>query len=137
MPFSRGSSQPRDQTQVSCIVDGFFTAEPPGKLILLALLLAKGGLAPGYAFLGRGLVSSTHLPTLPQASDKLMLLRKTPSDRGCPSPLVHPWHRLRCSGTYSHWTTAPSTSFLLVALNAQWCDWSPSVYKHHGSVGSV
>ena len=61
MPFSRGSSQPRDQTQVSCIVDGFFTAEPPGKLILLALLLAKGGLAPGYAFLGRGLVSSTHL----------------------------------------------------------------------------
>ena len=24
-PFSRGSSQPRDQTQVSCIVDRFFT----------------------------------------------------------------------------------------------------------------
>ena len=24
-PFSRGSSQPRDQTQVSCIVGGFFT----------------------------------------------------------------------------------------------------------------
>ena len=24
-PFSRGSSQPRDQTQVSHIVDGFFT----------------------------------------------------------------------------------------------------------------
>ena len=24
-PFSRGSSQPRDQTQVSCIADGFFT----------------------------------------------------------------------------------------------------------------
>ena len=25
MPFSRGSSQPRDQTQVSCITGGFFT----------------------------------------------------------------------------------------------------------------
>ena len=25
-PFSRGSSQPRDQTQVSCIVGGFFTS---------------------------------------------------------------------------------------------------------------
>ena len=24
--FSRGSSQPRDQTQVSCIVGGFFTS---------------------------------------------------------------------------------------------------------------
>ena len=24
IPFSRGSSQPRDQTQVSCIADGFF-----------------------------------------------------------------------------------------------------------------
>ena len=25
-PFSRGSSQPRDRTQVSCIADGFFTS---------------------------------------------------------------------------------------------------------------
>ena len=30
MPFSRGSSQPRDQTQVSCMAGGFFTrSEPP------------------------------------------------------------------------------------------------------------
>ena len=28
---SRGSSQARDQTHVSCIAGGFFTAEPPGK----------------------------------------------------------------------------------------------------------
>ena len=26
LPFSRGSSQPRDQTQVSCIAGGFFTS---------------------------------------------------------------------------------------------------------------
>ena len=26
VPFSRGSFQPRDQTQVSCIADGFFTS---------------------------------------------------------------------------------------------------------------
>jgi len=29
--FSRASSLPRDQTRVSCLADGFFTAEPPGK----------------------------------------------------------------------------------------------------------
>ena len=35
MPFSRGSSLPRDQARVSCsscIAGGFFTAEPLGKL---------------------------------------------------------------------------------------------------------
>ena len=26
VPFSRGSSQPRDQTQVSCTASGFFTS---------------------------------------------------------------------------------------------------------------
>ena len=31
MPFSRGFSQPRDQTSISCIADGFLTSEPPGK----------------------------------------------------------------------------------------------------------
>ena len=30
-PFSRGSSQPRNRTWVSCIVGRFFTTEPPGK----------------------------------------------------------------------------------------------------------
>ena len=29
--FSRGSSQPRDQTCISCIMGRFFTTEPPGK----------------------------------------------------------------------------------------------------------
>ena len=31
-PFSRGSPQPRDQTQVSCIAGDSLPAEPPGKL---------------------------------------------------------------------------------------------------------
>ena len=31
MSFSRGSSQLRDQTRISCIAGRFFTAEPPGK----------------------------------------------------------------------------------------------------------
>ena len=31
MPSSRGSSQPRNETQVSCIAGRFFTTEPPGK----------------------------------------------------------------------------------------------------------
>ena len=33
MPSYRGSSQPRDQTCVSCMAGGFFTSEPPGKPI--------------------------------------------------------------------------------------------------------
>ena len=33
--FSRGSSQPRDQTRVSCITGGFFTTEPLGKTLSL------------------------------------------------------------------------------------------------------
>ena len=41
IPFSRGSSQTRDRTQVSCIAGRFFTSEKPGKppppLPLLAL----------------------------------------------------------------------------------------------------
>ena len=31
IPFSRGFSQPRDQTRVSCITGRFFTTEPPRK----------------------------------------------------------------------------------------------------------
>ena len=34
MPFSRGSSQPRDQTPVSSNAGGFFTTEPLVKLLL-------------------------------------------------------------------------------------------------------
>ena len=36
------SSQPRDQTKVSCIASGFFTNEPPGKPIkYISILLCK------------------------------------------------------------------------------------------------
>ena len=31
MPSSRGFSRHRDETHISCTVDGFFTTEPPGK----------------------------------------------------------------------------------------------------------
>ena len=34
IPFSRGSSQSRDRTQVSCTASRFFTPEPPGKPII-------------------------------------------------------------------------------------------------------
>ena len=34
IPFSRGSSLPRDQTQVSHIAGGFVTAEPPGNRLV-------------------------------------------------------------------------------------------------------
>ena len=49
--FSRGSSQPRDQTQVSCIAGGFFTAEPPEKPPQSVQLLSHVGIfsSPGTA----------------------------------------------------------------------------------------
>ena len=32
--FSRSLPQPRDWTHISCLASGFFTAEPPGKLLM-------------------------------------------------------------------------------------------------------
>ena len=45
MPFSRGSSQPKDRTHVfcsSCIAGRFFTAEPPGKPWCQKTLILSG-----------------------------------------------------------------------------------------------
>ena len=39
--FSRGSSQPRDWTQVPCIAGGFFTSEPPGKPKSLSMIVSR------------------------------------------------------------------------------------------------
>ena len=50
MPSSRGSSQTRDQTQVSCTAGGFVTVEPPGKpyfrhlAYVLGMAVDQGGL---------------------------------------------------------------------------------------------
>ena len=54
MPFSRGSSLLRNQTQVSCIAGGFFTTEPPAKSYTCVLR------NPRQAPPGSG---STHLKT--------------------------------------------------------------------------
>jgi len=43
MPSSRGSSQPRNQTRISCIAGRFFTSEPPGKPRMITLLSAFKG----------------------------------------------------------------------------------------------
>ena len=39
MPSSRGSSQPRTQTRISCIAGEFFTPEPSGKHSDFSLLI--------------------------------------------------------------------------------------------------
>ena len=44
IPWSRGSSQSRDQTPVSCIAGRFFTAEPPGKPCSTSFLAYKSPL---------------------------------------------------------------------------------------------
>ena len=49
IPFSRGSSRPRDGTHIPCVshalADGFFTTIPPGKLLLPQ---RPSNLAPRY-----------------------------------------------------------------------------------------
>ena len=51
MPFSRGSSQPRDRrTCISRIAGGFFTSRPPGKLIYRLLGLSRGLASPWQAY---------------------------------------------------------------------------------------
>ena len=42
IPYSRGSSWPRDWTRVSCLAGGFFTTEPHEKSLLEILLDLKG-----------------------------------------------------------------------------------------------
>ena len=51
--FSRGSSPPRDQTQVSCIIGKFLTTEPPGKPLNWDLKDKQGLTRKGRASKGR------------------------------------------------------------------------------------
>ena len=86
VPFSRGSSQPRDQTHVSCIAGGFFTTEPPGKShkrrIPLAVVLPRPGRGAG---------------TLIPSAQRLVWAAKQPlgsvvSDSLQPHELYNPWN---------------------------------------------
>ena len=52
--FSRGSSQPKDQTHISCLAGRFFTTMPPGKpfhvlLYLILIIILKGKYYPHFA----------------------------------------------------------------------------------------
>jgi len=46
-PFSRRSSQPRDQTQVFCIVSRFLTIKPPGKAHSIVTIYFIGSMRDG------------------------------------------------------------------------------------------
>ena len=50
IPFSRGSSQPKDRTQVSFTAGGFLPAEPQGKPIVCRELCPKL-MCPGFFLL--------------------------------------------------------------------------------------
>ena len=50
-PFPRGSSQPRDQTQVSCIADKFFTTELSGKPLWEVSMIQGWGLQKSFLWL--------------------------------------------------------------------------------------
>ena len=65
IPFSRGSSRPRDQTCISsdsCTAGGFFTAEPPGEVPDYLL----GNISSLYLFMGAMKNLSRGWKSLPQ-----------------------------------------------------------------------
>ena len=72
MPSSRGSSRPRDQTQVSCIAVRFFTVEPLGKPCLL--LEDKEGEAQIHTFAEFTLLMSRDQETSLQAQSSVQVL---------------------------------------------------------------
>ena len=86
IPFSKGSSQPRDWTQVSCTVGRFFTLWPTRKalintttillqnLLISSLNYFKGLLTSPASYTFRWLHSVSHLQTLKCKSDHTMFL---------------------------------------------------------------
>ena len=58
IPSSRGSSRPRDETQVSCIVEDSLPSEPPGKPLWCSLPGAGGWGARGLQNAARPSIKS-------------------------------------------------------------------------------
>ena len=108
--FSRGSSWPRDQFQVSCTAGRFFTIEPPGKPKLLLLsrfsrawLCATPQTAasthqapPSLGFSRQEYWSGLPLPSPMRESEKWKWSHSVMSDSSGPqglepTRLLHPW----------------------------------------------
>ena len=64
MPSSRGSSRPRDHTQVSCIAGGFLTTEPLGKPTLLICTYKRNLSAQESEVTGPGAMTILQEPEL-------------------------------------------------------------------------
>ena len=55
IPFSRGSSRPRDQIHIPALAGGFFTAEPPEKSCILQFKEKRGRAAVSRVWKGEGI----------------------------------------------------------------------------------
>ena len=111
-PFSRGSSHPRDGTQVSCITGGFFTSRATresqeywnGQPIPSAADLPDPGIEPRVSCIARGFFTRDLLSCWPWR-DTLSL--------SFPHPSMHP-QRLPCVCSWSKYSQAPT-------LERAWC----------------
>ena len=87
--YSRGSAQPRDQTQVSCAAGGFFTIKPPGKPMRAGVVVQS----PNRARLFATPWTAAHQVSLPltisQSLTKFMSLESV-----MPSNHLILWHPL-------------------------------------------
>ena len=89
MPSSRGSSQLRDQTQVSCIVGGFFTAELPGKPNLGMLVVKNLPINAGDSRDAGSVPGGERSPGGGHDNPLQYFCLKNPMDRGAWWAMVH------------------------------------------------
>ena len=89
IPFSRGSPQPRDRTQVSCIAGRFFTSKPPGKPALELKSKSESHSVVCNSLRPHGLYSSWNSPGQNSGVDSLSLRQGISPTQGSNPGLLH------------------------------------------------
>ena len=96
IPFSRGSSRPRDQTQVSCTASRFFTIWATREAFTFYHLFVRLTVHPGYPLSSLGFL----VPWVMAELDERLYLggRERDGLKGCVCLFFSPW---RCLGKRS------------------------------------
>ena len=111
VPFFRGSSQPRDQTQVSCIAVDSLPAEPPGKTLpglgsMENILLGGRGSLPPSAVNYFPSSSCSSRPSQNPAHPLRIQIQSQPPSLP-PNPIFHFFKSLPASNTMLTHPTPP------------------------------
>ena len=99
IPFSRGSSWPRDETQVSCIAGGFFTSWAPGKP-----KETEGSHIIDTAFRTSPVAQWLRIRMPKQGTQVWALVREDPACYGVTKPTRHSYRSQRAQSTFRNKT---------------------------------